>query len=201
VNDRRNAANNIQPGPQTIALAEETLRNSATADLPATKGEGLSTLWKVFGGTLLSIAALVAITLCQYFNGRLNALQADSSYQNTDLRKDLAHLCEAQAECLKKDEFNNRLKSVWDGMKELHDNAASLAVLKERAALTEQQLRLAEEERRELLREVHQLREQRAADQERRELLRELQVLRERLAVLEGRKQERTDKAPAGAEE
>jgi hypothetical protein len=70
-------------------------------------------------------------------------LQADSSYQNTDLRKDLEHLGEMQAECLKKDEFNNRLKSVWDGMKELHDNASSLAVLKDRAALTEQQLCVA----------------------------------------------------------
>jgi hypothetical protein len=49
--------------------------------------------------------------------------------------------------------------------------------------------------------EVRQLREQRAADQERRELHRELQGLRERLAVLEGRKQERTEKPTAGADE
>jgi hypothetical protein len=200
MNDRRNAASSIQPRPEPIALAEETLRNSATADVPAPKGEGFSTLWKVFGGTLLSIAALVAISLCQYFNGRLNALQADSSYQNTDLRKDLGRLCEAQTEFLKKDEFNTRLKSVWDGMKELQENAARLAVLKERATLTEQQLRAAEEERKALAIEVRQLREQRAADQERRELIRELQALRERLAALEGRKLEKTEKLKADGE-
>jgi hypothetical protein len=201
VNDRRNAANNIEPGPTTIALAGETLRNSASADVPATRGEGPSTFWKIFGGTLLSIATLVAITVCQYFNGRLNTLQADSSYQSTDLRKDLQRLAEAQAELLKKDEFNMRLKSVWDGMKELHDSAASVAALKERAALLEHQFRVAEDERKELLHEVARLREQHAADQERRELLRELQALRERLAAMEGRRQERTEKPSTGADE
>ena len=82
-------------------------------------------------------------------------------------------------------------------MKELRDNASSLAALKERAALTEQQLRVAEEERKECMREVQQMREQQAANHERRELLREVQALRERLAAIEGRKAEKTDK-PAG---
>jgi DNA repair exonuclease SbcCD ATPase subunit len=191
VNERRNATENGQARSETAAVAEEVLRNSVPAPLAAKQEEGPSAFWKIFGGTLLSIAALVAITLCQHFNARLNALQADASYQNTDLRKDLSRLSEAQAELLKKDEFNNRLKSVWDNLKDVRDIAALLAGLKERAGAAEQQLRVAEAERKELLREVQLLREQRVAEQERRELLRELQALRERLAVLEGRKPER----------
>ena len=190
MNDRRNAIESGQQSAETI-LAAETLRNSASGGVPAKREEGLSAYWKVFGGTLLSVGALAIITLCQHFNGRLNALQADASYQNTDFRKDLIHLGEAQAELLKKEEFNSRLKSVWDSITHLQDAAALLAAMKERAALTEQQLRVAGEERKEVMREVQQLREKQAADQERRELLAELQALRERLAALEGRKHER----------
>jgi hypothetical protein len=201
MSDRRNAAELSQPRPETIALAEETLRNCASADVSPSREEGPRVFWKVFGGTLLSIAALAVITLCQHFNGRLSALQADSSYQNTDLRKDLGRLAESQAELLKKEEFNTRLKSIWDGMKELRDTAASLAALKERAALTEQQVRLAEEEHKELVRQVHQLRQQRAADQARRELLREVQGLRERLATMEGRQLDKPEKPAAGGDQ
>jgi hypothetical protein len=196
LNDRRNTAERAE----TIGLATETLRRSASSEEPEQKGGGISTFWKVFGGTLLSIAALAIITLCQHFNGRLNALQTDIEYQTNDLRKELGRLCETQTDLLKKDEFGTRLKTVWDELKDLRDSAASLAVLKERAALTEQQLRVADEERKELLREVRQLRERRAADDERRELVRELQALRERLAALEGRKQAKAEK-PTSTEE
>jgi len=197
VNERRSA---VESGDQSMGtiLAAESLRNSAPVGAPAKREDGPSALWKVFGGTLLSVGALAIITLCQHFNGRLNALQADINYQSTDLRKDLIHLGEAQAELLKKEEFNNRLKSVWDSLKELHDAAPLLSALKERAALTEQQLRVGAEERKELMRQVQQLREKRAADQERREMLAELQALRERLAALEGRKH---DKPAAGIDE
>jgi DNA repair exonuclease SbcCD ATPase subunit len=200
MNDRRNAVENGQEAAATAVLAEETLRNSGPVGATTKREDGPSALWKVFGGTLLSIAALVAITLCQHFNARLNELQAESTYQNTDLRKDLSRLGEAQAGLLKKDEFNSRLKSVWDSLKDLRDSDAVLAVLKERASATEQQLRAAEAERKELQRDVQQLREQRAADQERRELIRDLQALRERLAAVEGRKPERPEKAAAGDE-
>jgi DNA repair exonuclease SbcCD ATPase subunit len=200
MNDRRNTVENGQEAAPSAVLVEETLRNSGSAGAPAKREDGPSAFWKVFGGTLLSIAALVAITLCQHFNARLNELQAESNYQNTDLRKELSRLGEAQAGLLKKDEFNNRLKSVWDSLKDLREESAALAALKERAGATEQQLRAAEAERKELQRDVQQLREQRAADQERRELIRELQALRERLAVVEGRKQESTEKPAAGNE-
>jgi hypothetical protein len=197
LNEKRNAAER----PDTIPLAQETLRSSACADDSAIKHEGISAFWKVFGGTLLSIAALAIITLCQHFNGRLNALQSDFNYQDNDLRKDLGRLGEAQGELLKKEEFNTRLKSIWDGMKELRDSTAIATALKERTALTDQQLKIAEEERKELMREVQLLREQRAADQERRELLREVQSLRERLAAMEGRKHEKSEKPATGADE
>src|SRR5205807_1479298 len=101
----------------------------------------------------------------------------------------------------KKDGFTNRLKSFWDSLKDVRESAALLAALKERATWTEQQVQAAEAERKDLLREIQQFREQRAAELERRELLRELQALRERLAAVEGKKSDWPEKAPVAVDE
>lgn len=163
-------------------LVAETLRNSIPMrpdqerDKPASSEERMSPMWRIFGGTLLSIAALVVITVCQYFNSALGDLRAElgrvkedlrkeMTNLNTDLRKDLGRLNEAQGETVRKEEFNTRVKSVWDSLKELQGLSATVNALKER----------------DLLRDQHQREEQ-----DRKELIRELQTLRERLAHLEG---------------
>jgi hypothetical protein len=133
--------------------------------------------WRVFGGTILSILALAVITVCQYFNGVLGGLRGDMgrlnedirkemSHLDTDLRKDLGRLNEAQGGVVKIEDFNSRLRSVWDSIKELQTLNVTVSALKERDMLREQHLR---------------------EENERRELVRELQLLRERLANLEGK--------------
>jgi heme exporter protein D len=160
-------------------LEAETLRNSlaiGAAALPAKSEEHGSSLWKIFGGTLLSIAALVVLSLCQHFNSCLNDLRSDLGRLNDELRKDLGHasgdlrkdmnrLSESYGELIKKDDYNTRLHSVWESIKELQSLQAAVTALKERAALHDQQMREAGE---------------------RKELVREIQLLRERLASLEG---------------
>src|SRR5207245_11060665 len=81
----------------TPAVAMETLRAAtAAAGLPRTPEKGeerVSWFWRVFGGTLLSLAGLVVMTLYQQFTNGLH-----------DLRTDLNHLNEARGDLIKKDE-------------------------------------------------------------------------------------------------
>src|SRR5579871_4092035 len=162
-----------QRSPQLPAngtlLEAETLRSTALAGTPVMPAEGeerLPVFWRVFGATLLSIAALVVITLCQHFTSSLNELRSDLSHLNEDLRKDMARLNEGQAHLVQKDEFSTRITSVWNSIKELQALGATVAALKEKTLVREEQLRQQDE---------------------RQELVRELQRLRERLALLEGR--------------
>jgi hypothetical protein len=158
----------------------ETLRNAVPRDEPtppAKNEERISIFWRVFGGTLVSIAALVVLTLCQYFNNCINELRGDLGHLHdevhkeighlaTDLRKDMAHLLENHANLVNKEEYTARVKSIWDSIKELQTLSATVAGLKERCSLHDQQLH---------------------NEDERKEMVRELQKLRERLANLEGR--------------
>lgn len=183
--------------PLNSILVAETLRDSVPnraarkpKKKPTDAEERVSVFWRIFGGTLLSIAALVVLTICQHFNnvlnelrgdlGRLNdELRKDMSHLDADLRKDLGRLNEVQGEGVKKEEFNSRLKSVWDGMKEVQVLSTAVTALKERDMIREQHLR---------------------EENDRKELVRELQLLRERLANLEGKQAggNPAPKTPAG---
>lgn len=170
------------PSPQSTALLSEVLRDAIPIrplEKPEKAGgeDRMPLFWRVFGGTILSIFALAVITVCQYFNGVLGGLRADMgrlneeirkemSHLDTDIRKDLGRLNEAQGGVVKTEDFNSRLRSVWDSIKELQALSATVSALKERDMLREQHLR---------------------EENERRELVRELQLLRERLANLEGK--------------
>jgi chromosome segregation ATPase len=171
-------------------MATEALRTS-----PPTAGSGssakgeerISPFWRIFGGTLLSIAALGVITVCQYFNNGLNGLRADLDRLNRELQKDMGRLAENQADLMKKEEFNVRMKSVWDGLKELRDEQAGFTTLKERFASMERRLKESAEEYKEMVKQLQELRERKAAEEARKELIQELQRVRERLAAIEGR--------------
>jgi septal ring factor EnvC (AmiA/AmiB activator) len=138
----------------TLAALSETLRNGAASGTatPVKGEERISLFWRVFGGTLLSIAALVVVTLYQQFGNSL-----------LELRNDMIRLNEAHADMIKKDEFNNRMNSVWNNMKDLQTANASVAGLRERTVLLEQQLKDAGSERKELSRELQQLRDRLAS--------------------------------------
>jgi hypothetical protein len=159
--ERQDRDTAVQTAPAMTILAGEALRGAGLAPRPAEpappKGEErLSLFWRVFGGTLLSIAALVVVTLYQQFTGGLN-----------DLRHDIVRLNEAQADLVKKEEFNGRTATLWNGLNEAKGANAGVAAVREKQALHDQQLKQAEDERKELLRAV--------------------QALRERVAKLEGR--------------
>src|SRR5262245_22616717 len=151
--------------PSDTLLAAETLRHSASAREPDLIAQGKEpkpedrwpVFWRIFGTTLLSIGALVAITL---YNQVISDLH--------NLRNDLNQVSANHGDLTRKDEVNSRIfeinsrtTTLLNSLKELQaTNAASLA---QRSALLEQQVKAGEEERKELARELQRLREGLAA--------------------------------------
>src|SRR5262249_33870355 len=126
-----------------------------------------SLFWRVCGGTLLSIAALVVVTAYQQLSGAIN-----------DLREQIAKVNEARADLVKKDEVNARTTNMRKGIKEAQASGTGVATVREKLAQQDQQLRQAEQERKDLAREV--------------------QLLRERIAKLEGRQGAKTTPTRVG---
>lgn len=140
--------------PHLLTYKAESLRNvvESQAQGKLKPEDRVSMFWRVFGGTLLSITALVGITLYQQFSNSIS-----------ELRTNLSRLTESRADFVKVDDCNTRFMAVWNSMKELQAANAAVLALKERSALLEQQVKASEEERKELTRELQQLRERQAA--------------------------------------
>lgn len=196
--DRDTDSRDAYPAP--IILTAEALRN-AQAQHAKSGGKGedrISVFWRVFGGTLLSIGALVCITLFQQLTNGMS-----------ELRTNMNRLNEGRGDLVKLDDFNTRTASIWNSIKELQTANAVVSGLKERSALLEQQVKAVHDQLTEritatangmkeieganaaisALRERSAVTDQqlKAAEEERKELVHEIQRLRERLAALEGR--------------
>jgi chromosome segregation ATPase len=174
----------------TLATAE-VLRQAAESSKPKDEGKeekAMPVFWRVFGGTVLSIAALILMTAYQNLTGTIAELRNELGHLNTDLHKELGRANEAQGELVKKEEANSRLSSVWRGIKEMQDERKELDGLRERCQGLMAAFKSSEQERQRLAREVQGLREKQAAEEERRALTSEVQKLRERLAGLEGQR-------------
>lgn len=196
-------------GMQTLA-APDSLRHDRVAQPSpqASKPEDrISVFWRFFGGTLLSIAGLILITVYQ---------QVTSSF--SEFRNNLNHLNESSRDLVKIDDFNTRFTSTWGAIKDLQTANATVMALKERSTLLEQQLKATQDQLnarstsvslglKELettqasvsaVRERLTLLEQqlKTSDDERKDLTHELQRVRERLAAVEGKQAAVTTSVP-----
>lgn len=207
MNTRRTGREDIESleGSGSIVLANGTLRPSelGLGRAPSHSDDRMSVFWRVFGGTILSIIALVAVTLYNNLMSQIN-----------DLRAELSRVHEARAELVKKEEFNTRSQNIWDRVQNLQDLRVTVSSLKEQVnaqgektadakalneklGLIEQRLKSAEEDHKVLMRNELTIAglEQKAAAREaqiktleddRKDLAKQLQELRERLAKVEG---------------
>jgi hypothetical protein len=190
-------------------LAVETLRNAGSkgAEEKGAEEKGVPMIWRIFGGTLLSITALVAITLYSQLSNRIESL-SDSTAKKFETVSD---------NLVKKQEFFDSRKGLWDYVQTLRkDTLAGDVELQKRSVRLEEQLKAAEEKARDTAREVQQLRTDVAAfatlketalrlelqvrefREERARLAQDLQQVRERLASVEGRTSTATKKPTAG---
>jgi DNA repair exonuclease SbcCD ATPase subunit len=188
----------VATSPATISYTAEAMRMAASA--PPKSEEKISLFWRIFGGSILSITALVCIQAYQAMASTLH-----------DLRADQNRLRELAGDFVKKDEFSNRTTTLWNRVQELQNLQSAITVAGSKLAAMESQLAQVDRERKEVttslaaehkevvsiatsvqgLRDKDQNIERKLADAEieRRELLKELQTLRERLAKLEGQAQ------------
>lgn len=106
--------------------ALETMRSAAASSGSARtrpeekkEEEKMSLFWRVFGGTILSIVALAAVTL---YNNLSTGI--------TDLRAELSREREARAELVKKDEFNTRTTNQYERIRAVEGMNVNLSAIK-----------------------------------------------------------------------
>ncbi|MCX8139371.1 MAG: hypothetical protein N3E46_06780 [Gemmataceae bacterium] len=108
-----------------LAASSEALRAAQTSSEKKTSQdeEKVSLFWRIFGGTILSMVALGALTL-------YNNLSANIS----DLRRELNQEREARSELVRKQDFTAWLNSQAERLRPLEAPKAGLEALKERSA-------------------------------------------------------------------
>jgi hypothetical protein len=159
--ENRNEQRDTQRDQEATILVAESLRNAAASPEPVTppakkEEDRVPIFWRIFGSTMLSIMALVIITLYQQLNTQLDLL-----------RNGLSQLSTSCDNLVKKDEFNSRVAdfngrslTLLNSIKELQAANAAILALKERSNLLEHQMKAGENERKDMARELRQLREQ-----------------------------------------
>lgn len=111
---------------QVLRAVDEAAKAGYARPAEKSDDQKMSLFWRVFGGTILSIVALVAITLFNNVAATLSELRAELTKANearaaavNDLRAEIARQADARAELVKKDEFNTRLSSTWTEVRSL----------------------------------------------------------------------------------
>jgi septal ring factor EnvC (AmiA/AmiB activator) len=133
----------------TVSFVSEALRASQTPASANNKNEEkVSFFWRVFGGSLVSVFALVLLQAYQSLTGNIHELRSDQN-----------RMREAAADFIKKDELSNRTTQLWNRLQELQNVSAQLSLTANKLGVVEQQLTTAESERKELVKELTALRE------------------------------------------
>jgi hypothetical protein len=140
------------PAYPAEAKSFQTHPGETLGHAPHKHTKGATLLWGISGGTVLSVAGFVALTMYQQYTDSFN-----------ELRNDLKHLNQTTSEHAKREEVSNRMSKLWTAMKdtnkEVQSARESFAAQGNRLDLLEQQLKSSQEDRRELLHEVQRLRE------------------------------------------
>jgi hypothetical protein len=166
-----------------LILAAETLRAGESAPLKIAREERpeerISLFWRLFGGTLLSICALAVLNAYQSLNNNIHEVRADLGRlrdSNADLiRKDdfnsrqqslWTSIRDLQSVQTAVTIQNNKIGTLEQQSttaerdhKEIVSLSAALTAMREKDALLEKVAKDGEAERKELCRELQQLRE------------------------------------------
>ena len=160
-----------------VETARSAAESSAEKDEPKKEEERISLFWRVFGGTILSIVALVSITL---FNNMSSSI--------SELRAGLSQEREARAGLVKKDEYNTRVTAQYERMRGIDALKVELEGVKEKVSANASATNAAKKETavavESLKRDVTA-----AADAVKKDET-ALELLKERVTALEGVKKE-----------
>ena len=176
----------------SLPVQMEMLRQSSESGKPQDSGKEenkIPLFWRVFGGTVLSISALIVMTAYQSLSGNIADVGRQLDHLETDTRKEMARLAELNGELVRKDECESRFRGLWDTLNEIKENRKGIVEVKQRCDGLIDQQRDAVKQRGRLRNDLQEVREHRAASQQRAELRDELAHLRERLAGIEARQE------------
>jgi hypothetical protein len=117
----------------------ETVR-SATAPAPGGNDEHkISVFWRVFGGTILSIVALVSITLFNSIQSSISELRAETARAREALatavkREDLDRERDSRSAMAKKEDVDARVKTIYERIRTIEGYKGDIEAVKERAS-------------------------------------------------------------------
>ena len=174
----------------SLPIQMEMLRQSSESGKPQDSGKEetkIPLFWRVFGGTVLSISALIVMTAYQSLSGNIADLGRQLDHLDTDIRKEMGRLSELNGEFVPRDECETRIRGVMTQLNEIKENRKGMIEVKERCDSLLDQQRDGVKQRGQLRSDLQEVREHRAVSQQRGELRDELARLRERLAGIEGR--------------
>lgn len=160
-----------------LETARSATESSSAKPEPKKEEEHISLFWRVFGGTILSIVALVSITLYNNMSSSISELRSEVSRER-----------EARAELVKKDEYNARITAQYERMRGIDALKVELEGMKEKvsgntsaaAAAKKESAAAVEGLKRDLAAATDSMKKDVAA----------LEVLKERVASLEGVKKD-----------
>ncbi|QDU22040.1 hypothetical protein [Urbifossiella limnaea] len=118
----------------------ESVRSGAT---PPAAGSGdehkISVFWRVFGGTILSIVALVSITLFNSIQSSISELRAEVARTREALgaavkREDFDREREARGALAKKEDVDARVKTLYERIRVIEGYKGDIEAVKERTS-------------------------------------------------------------------
>lgn len=176
----------VPPGAASTPPAAPILPVDPPPHKAATPYRWMPLAWRLVGGAAILIAFLGGMALYHQMQAQLGGLRNDLGALTRDVHKDLEQINLSHGAMVKKGDHDNRLRTVWDSMKELRADRSDLTMLKERCSALLEVFKAGEAERRQLTEELRRLRERQTGADERGELVREIRELRLRLAHIEG---------------
>lgn len=111
----------VDPVPASVEAARSAAESSAKADEKS--DEKVSLFWRVFGGTILSMVTLGAITLYNNISSNIAELRAELNRER-----------DARAELVKKEEFNSRTSNQYERIRSFEGLKGEHEALKERVS-------------------------------------------------------------------
>lgn len=137
---KRFAQDDDQTTPDDAPVAAETLRSAAAPAPAAKEEEKMSIFWRVFGGTILSIVALVSITLFNNIQSSLSELRSEAARTREALagaakREDLEREREARGGMARKEDIDARIKTQYERIRVIEGYKTDIETMKERAGV------------------------------------------------------------------
>jgi hypothetical protein len=177
------------PSVGSLPLQVEMLRQSSESGKPQASEKEESKIplfWRVFGGTVLSITALIVMTAYQSLSGNIADLGRQIDHLETDMRKEMSRLGDLQGDFVRKDECESRFKGVWTSLNNIKEDRKGILEVRQRCESLLDQQRDTVKQRGKIQSDIQDVREHHAAAQGRADLRDELARLRERLAGVAG---------------